>query len=225
MITLVDVHKRFIDGGGQPRWILRGVSLTFPADRDVALVGLSGSGKSTLLRMIAGLEQPTQGKIVREARVSWPVGTAIGLQNGLTGRQNVRLACRLEGYDGAELEERVRFVQEFSEAGPAFDAPLATYTRTLRSQLSFALSIAFDYDVYLVDERMASGEGSFRRKSRDEMRRRTQDARLIMVTDAEGAAAALCDAAVLLHDGQAQWFDAPREAFRAMRAHRRSAAA
>ena len=72
MITLNDVHKRYWTSRGEPHWVLRGISLTFPADRNTAIIGRNGAGKSTLLRLMAGLDMPTLGTVECTARVSWP---------------------------------------------------------------------------------------------------------------------------------------------------------
>ena len=214
MITLADVHLRFWTKKRQPNWVFRGVSVTFPPRRNVAVIGAPGAGKSTLLRLISGIERPTRGEVRRERRVSWPVGMAAGMQPTLSGRQNTRFICRVEGCDEAELEQRVASVHEFSELGEAFDEPLASYSRSMRAQLSFSLSVAFDFDVYLVDQRVGAGGGEFKAKSRDAMQFLAERADLIVAAQNERAVESLCDAAVWLHEGKAYWFDSVEQAFR-----------
>ena len=169
MITVDDVHKRYWKRGGEPHWVLRGVSVTFPSDRNVAVIGRNGAGKSTLLRLIAGTDMPTRGAIRVESRVSWPIGLTRGLQQNLTGRQNARFICRIHGFE-EELENRIEFVHSFSELGDSFDEPVRTYSSGMRGRLNFALSLAFDFDTYLVDEVMGAGDARFKAKAQKAMK-------------------------------------------------------
>jgi capsular polysaccharide transport system ATP-binding protein len=219
MIRLAEVHKRYWTKSREPNWVLRGVTLELPPKRNVAVIGAPGCGKSTLLRLIAGMDHPTRGEVRRERRASWPIGLTIGLQRTLTGRQNTRFICRVEGFDGAELEERVRYVHEFSELGRAFDEPIAQYSTTMRAYLSFALSVAFEFDVYLLDQRMAVGHGAFKTKSTDTIALLAQRADLIVATTNERVLAKMCNAAVWLHEGRAHWFESVDEALREHRRH------
>jgi len=213
MIGLSDVHKRYWTRHGEPHWVLRGVSLTFPSDRNVGVIGVNGAGKSTLLRLIAGIDMPTRGEIRVESRVSWPIGLTRGLQQTLTGRQNARFICRIHGFED-DLQDRLEFVQSFSELGAAFDEPVRTYSTGMRARLNFSLSLAFDFDMYLVDEVMAVGDTAFKTKSREAMRSLASRASMIIVSHSEVLIKSFCDSAVLLHEGRAHWFDSVKDAVR-----------
>jgi len=221
MIALHDVHKRFRTGRGEAIWALRGVTVTFPSKRNVAVIGANGSGKSTLLRLIAGIDQPTIGQIHCEPRVSWPIGLTGGLQGMLTGRQNARFVCRVQGFDETAVEERLKFVHTFSELGEAFEQPVSSYSKGMRGRLSFALSVAFDFDVYLVDERIGAGGGTeaFKEKTQNTMKYLAKNADLIVVSHAERIVKSFCQAAVWLHQGRAHWFDSVDDAWQE---HRKS---
>src|SRR5690242_8985482 len=106
MIHLIDVTKRYSTWAGD-RIVLFPTTLTIPTDCGVAVLGRNGAGKSTLLRMIAGVEMPDQGRIVRTVSVSWPIGYGGGISGAMTGRQNVRFIARI---NGADEDEVVRFV-------------------------------------------------------------------------------------------------------------------
>jgi capsular polysaccharide transport system ATP-binding protein len=215
MISLVDVHKRYLTTDRQSIWPLRGVTLDIPAKRNVAVIGASGSGRSTLLRLIAGIDLPTRGEVRCDRRVSWPIGSAAGLHGNLTGRQNARFVCRVEGYSEDEIDERLRFIQVFSELGEAFDRPISVYSATQRRQLSFSLSVAFEFDVYLIDGRTGgTGENLFREKSKNALKFLADTADLIVVARNERSAKAFCDAAIVLRDGQAYWFESVHDAWK-----------
>lgn len=216
MIVLEDVYKRYDTQGGHRRWVLQGVSFEIPPQVNVGLIGRNGAGKSTLLRLIGGVDQPTRGTIRRSCRVSWPMGFGGGLQGSLTGRQNAKFVCRIHGQED-ELEERLQYVLDFSELGVAFDEPVKTYSSGMKSRLQFALSLAFDFDVYISDEVTATGDAAFRKKALKAFRRISDHAGLIMVSHGEGTLREFCTAGIWLHEGRAHWFDDIRDALRCYR--------
>ena len=206
MIVVQGVHKRYQTDHGPGKWVLQGVSFTLPPKVNVGLVGRNGAGKSTLLRLIGGVDQPTHGTIDRQCRVSWPMGFGGGLQGSLTGRQNAKFVCRIHGRDD-ELADRLAFIRDFSELKDAFDEPVKTYSSGMRSRLQFALSLAFDFDVYISDEVTAAGDAAFRNKAAAAFKRLANHAGLIMVSHGEGTLKQFCSAGIWLHEGKAYWFD------------------
>jgi capsular polysaccharide transport system ATP-binding protein len=221
MITLTDVHKRYWTPHGLSPWILRGISLEFPPDRSVGIIGRNGAGKSTLMRLIAGSDTPDRGKVERRCRASWPLGLTSTMQRDLTGRQNARFTCRIHGFE-SDIEDRLEFIHKFSELGAAFDEPINTYSSGMRGRLSFSLSFAFDFDVYLIDEGMSAGDYSFTHKATKAFKDRAARSRLIMVSHSESTIRSLCQAVVWVHEGRALWFDSVTEA---IKSYRRSFAA
>ncbi len=206
MIIVTDVHKRYHTPHGPGRWVLQGVNLTIPRQVNVGLIGANGEGKSTLLRIIGGVDQATRGQVKRLCRVSWPMGFGAGLQGSLTGRQNTKFVCRIHGQE-SDIPERISFVQDFAELAEAFDDPVKTYSSGMKSRLQFALSIAFDFDVYISDEVTAAGDARFRQKAATAFKKLSDHAGLIMVSHGEGTLRQFCQAGIWLHKGQAHWFD------------------
>jgi capsular polysaccharide transport system ATP-binding protein len=214
MIFIEDVHKRYQTDHGPGKWVLQGVSLTIPPKTNVGLIGMNGSGKSTLLRVISGVDHPTKGRVERKCRVSWPMGFGGGLQGSLTGRQNAKFVCRVHGHEN-ELAERIACIQDFSELDSAFDEPVKTYSSGMRSRLQFALSLAFDFDVYISDEVTAAGDASFRKKAADAFKNLADRAGLIMVSHGEGTLKQFCQAGIWIDQGKACWFDKIDDALKA----------
>jgi capsular polysaccharide transport system ATP-binding protein len=216
VIVLSDVHKRYWTRQGEPHWVLRGISLSFSPERNVGIIGVNGAGKSTLLRIIGGLDMPTRGEVRSSSRVSWPVAFSGAMQRQMTGRQNARFVCRVHGFED-EIEERIKFVHEFSELGAAFDEPMWTYSSGMRGRLNFSLSLAFEFDIYLVDEVMAVGDAGFRVKSQKAMRALAKKAGMIIVAHSESTIRQFCEAAVWLRDGKTHWYDSVNKALREYR--------
>jgi capsular polysaccharide transport system ATP-binding protein len=212
MIFIEDVHKRYMTEHGAGRWILRGITMSIPPKRSVALIGQNGAGKSTLLRIIGGIDFATRGRVERRCRVSWPMGGG-GLEGTLTGRQNAKFVCRVHGHQD-ELKDRLAFIQSFAELGDSFDEPVETYSSGMRSRLQFALSLAFDFEVFISDEITAAGDAKFRKKAADAFRSMVDQASVIMVSHDESTLRQFCQSGILIRDGLAYWFDDLDEALK-----------
>ncbi|MCL4136411.1 UNVERIFIED_CONTAM: hypothetical protein GTU68_007757, partial [Idotea baltica] len=161
MIELRGLNKSYRLRGHE-KVIARDISFTFPKNETVGLLGGNGAGKSTMLRMIAGSVSPDSGEIIPHGSVSWPVGFAGSFHGDLTGAQNVKFVARIYGVD---TDEMCAFAREFSELGAHFELPVGTYSSGMKSRLAFAMSMAVQFDTYLIDEITAVGDGSFKSKS------------------------------------------------------------
>jgi capsular polysaccharide transport system ATP-binding protein len=212
MIVIEDLHKRYKTEHGPGKWVLRGITLTIPRNVNVGLIGANGAGKSTLLRIIGGIDHPNKGRVERRGKLSWPMGQG-GLEPTLTGRQNAKFVCRVHGHQ-EDLADRLSFVRDFSELGEAFDEPVNTYSSGMRARLQFALSLAFDFDIFISDEVTSAGDAAFRKKAAAAFKAMTGRAGLIMTAHDEGALKQFCQAAIFLYEGRAHWFDDIGEAFK-----------
>jgi capsular polysaccharide transport system ATP-binding protein len=212
MIEIKNVYKRYQGNhGGKNPWILKDISLNIPIGVNVALIGENGAGKSTLLRLISGMDYPDRGQIIRNCRVSWPVGLSGGFQGSMTGRQNVKFVARTQGHNN-EINKIINFVECFADIGDAFDRPIKTYSSGMKSRLSFGLSLAFDFDIYISDEATSVGDKSFKEKAKKLFKEKVKKASIIMVSHSEGTLKEFCDSAILLVDGNAKWYDEINEA-------------
>jgi capsular polysaccharide transport system ATP-binding protein len=213
MIVFENVYKHYNQPRNEPNWVLEQLTFTIPFGLSVGIIGSHNSGKSTLIRLIGGIEKPSYGQIQRQGRVSWPIGAASGLHNSLSGRQNAQFIGRLNGYE-EQLHERLAYIQDFSGLGLAFDEPLKNYSPNMRSRLQFSLSIAFDFDVYISDEIMPTGDQHFKNKVMTAFKQRAQQAGFIIVSHVEATLKNLCSAGIWLHQGRAYWFDEVSEALK-----------
>ena len=214
MILVQDVHKRYQTDHGPGRWVLKGVNVTIPRNLSVGLIGANGTGKSTLLRIIGGVDQPNKGRVERQCRVSWPMGFGGGLQGSLTGRQNAKFVCRIHGHE-ADIPDRLAYIQDFAEIGEAFDQPVKTYSSGMKSRLQFALSLAFDFDVYISDEITSTGDTAFKKKAAAAFKNLSDHASIIMVSHGESTLREFCAAGIWIHDGEAHWFEQIDDALKA----------
>ncbi len=203
MIRLERVSKRF-RRDGVTRHILRDVSFALPAGRNIALLGRNGAGKSTLMRLIAGTLRPDAGRVRRDGLVSWPMGFSGAFHPALTGQQNTRFVARIYGRDSELLEAQVL---GFAELGAFYRLPVATYSSGMKARLAFALSIAVDFDLYLVDEVIGVGDTAFRRKCAEAFRARVDRARVMMISHNPATLREFCSAGLVIEDGRLTYFD------------------
>lgn len=205
MIEISHLYKRY-HGHHAGDWVLRDINLVIPDGVSVGLVGRNGAGKSTLLRLIGGMDRPDKGTVVRNRRVSWPIGLSGGFKGAMTGRQNVKFVARIHGVK-KDLSKLIQEVEDFAEIGDSFDEPVKTYSSGMKSRLSFGLSLAFNFDVYLSDEATAVGDRAFKKKAQQAFKDRVSKSSLIMVSHSEGILKEMCQAGIYLKQGEAFWYD------------------
>ena len=184
--------------------ILDHVSTVFESGWSYALLGVNGAGKSTSLRLIAGIELPNEGKVRRSTRISWPLGFATGLHPLMTGRENVKFVARAYGED---VRRVIRFVEDFSEIGDYMDAPVRTYSSGMMARLAFGLSMAIEFECYLIDEITAVGDARFQARCQTAFNQRRKNADLIVVSHSMSTIKDYCDRGMVLVDGQMLVFD------------------
>ena len=203
MIRLIGVSKSFFRAGVET-CVADDLNLLFPPGKVVGLLGRNGAGKSSLLQMMAGTLRPTKGEVRVEGHVSWPVGFSGGFHGDLTGLQNTRFVARIYGVDSDQL---VSFVEGYSELGHQFRTPVRSYSQGMRARLGFALSMGIAFDTYLIDEITAVGDAAFREKCEAALAERLAGRSAVVVSHSLGFLKRVCDAAVVMEDGQAAWFD------------------
>lgn len=199
MILCHNIDKSYKHGGGHKK-VLNNVNLTVQPGERVALLGRNGAGKSTLIKLIAGVEMPTSGKVIRKMSVSWPLGFGGGFQGSLTGYDNARFIARIYQHEYLQMRE---FVEEFSELGSQLKMPVKTYSSGMRARLAFALSLAIEFDCYLIDEVILVGDQNFQRKCRHELFEKRSDRAMVLASHSTELVRELCNRAVIIHNGHA----------------------
>jgi capsular polysaccharide transport system ATP-binding protein len=210
MIKVSNLTKSF-RYQGKKTTIFRDLNFTINTGESIAILGANGAGKSTLLRILGGIDLPDSGKIETDASISWPVGLVGGFQGSLTGRENVTFVSRIYA-DKRDIPDKIRYVEEFAELGVYFDRPFKTYSSGMRSRVTFGLSMAFNFDVYLIDEITAAGDQRFREKSKRILVDRRQHADFLMVDHNLWGLQLHCDRAFILDGGKIEEFSSVEEA-------------
>ena len=218
MIELKNLTKSYITPKGK-HYVFKNLNAVLPENKSVALLGKNGAGKSTLLRVIGGIDYADIGEVITNKSISWPVALSGGFQGSLTARQNVRFVARLYVSNEDEVEQVVQFVEEFAEIGKYFDMPIKSYSSGMRSRIGFGMSMAFNFDYYLLDEVAAVGDASFRKKSQALLDELKEKSNIIMVSHDLEDLTRNCDVAFLVRDGQAEYFDDIKEAIGVYKAY------
>ena len=198
MLSVEHVSKVYSTRHGRHR-VLNDVSFTLKPGRNLGIIGRNGAGKSTMIRLISGAESPTSGRIVRGMRVSWPLAFGGAFQGHLTGLDNLKFVCRIYGVDYKPL---VPVVEEFTELGLFFREPVSHYSHGMLTRLAFALSMAIEFDCFLIDEAMVVGDKRFHDRCHYELFHKRKDRAYILVSHDAKAIRQYCENAVVLHDGR-----------------------
>lgn len=203
MITVHDIHKVYPTRSGD-HVVLDGINLSIQPGEKVGILGRNGAGKSTLIRILSGIELPTSGFIRRNMTLSWPLAFAGGFQGSLTGLDNLKFVCRVYGVD---YQDKIEYVQDFAELGKFFREPLKTYSSGMRARLAFAISMAVDFDCFLIDEVIAVGDSRFHEKCKIELFEKRKDRAFVMVSHHANNIREHCHRIGVLHEGQMKMFD------------------
>jgi capsular polysaccharide transport system ATP-binding protein len=209
MIQLENITKTYSTRQG-PHIVLDGVNLQVGKGVKVGIMGRNGSGKSTLIRLISGAELPTSGRVRRGISVSWPLAFSGAFQGSLTGLDNLRFVCRIYGVN---YESVVPFVEDFTELGMYLREPVLHYSGGMRARLAFALSMAIEFDCFLIDEIIVVGDSRFHEKCRIELFEKRKDRALILVSHNVSMIKAHCESASVLHDGKLHSFGRVDDAY------------
>jgi len=203
MIICRNLCKAYKHGSNRKQ-VLHNVNLTVEPGQRVALLGRNGAGKSTLIKLIGGVEMPTSGRIERHMSVSWPLGFAGGFHGSITGYDNARFISRIYQRDYCDIRD---FVEEFTELGQQLKMPVKTYSSGMRARLAFALSLAIEFDCYLIDEIILVGDQSFHRKCHYELFEKRHDRTMILASHSTDLIRELCNKAVVVDKGHATFHE------------------
>jgi capsular polysaccharide transport system ATP-binding protein len=209
MIVLDNVVKRYKSRTGS-HTVLNGVNLVVRPGERIGILGKNGAGKSTLIRIVSGQEYPDSGTVRRGMSVSWPLAFSGGFQGSLTGLDNLRFISRIYGVDHHEIRG---FVEDFAELGKYFREPVKNYSSGMQARLAFALSLAIEFDCYLIDEIIAVGDARFHEKCMHELFDKRKSRAFFIVSHDPNFIRSYCTGAAVLDEGVLKTFGGVSEAF------------
>lgn len=197
MLSVEHVSKMYETRRG-PYKVFDDISFTLQRGRNIGILGRNGAGKSTMIRLISGAERPSTGRIRRGMRVSWPLAFSGAFAPNMTGLDNLKFVCRVYGINYKPL---VPFIEEFTELGMFLREPVLHYSHGMMTRLAFALSMAIEFDCFLIDEAMVVGDARFHDRCHYELFQKRKDRAFILVSHDANTIKAYCENAVVLHEG------------------------
>lgn len=206
-LVVESLAKRYEGAGG--RTLFSNLNFEMGWGERMAVLGRNGQGKSTLIKMLGGVLAPSSGRIDWAMKSSWPIGFGGGFQGSLSGIDNIRFITRVYGKSYAEVFERV---EDFAELGSALTRPVKHYSSGMRARLAFGLSLAIDFDCYLIDELVAVGDARFQAKCAEELFGQRRDRAFLIASHDMNLIANVCERALIVEGGQAKMFDDVHEA-------------
>jgi capsular polysaccharide transport system ATP-binding protein len=209
MLEFENVSKSYWTGS-QRKVNLEKVSFRVDVGRSLGILAPNGTGKTTLINMMAGLEKPDEGDIRRHCRISFPLGFMGGVVGRHSAMENSRYIARIYGLDPDYVEAYCRWL---CGLGEYFDQPLGTYSSGMRARFSFALMLALDFDMYLIDEGMPSStDVEFNRKAGEILKDRLRTTTVVIVSHSPKVLEQYASSAAVLMGGQLYMFDTLEEA-------------
>jgi capsular polysaccharide transport system ATP-binding protein len=208
VIRLENVSKHYETRNGT-RTVLTNINLQINRGEKVGIIGCNGAGKSTLVRIIGGVTLPDSGNVIRQMRLSWPIGFDSGVQGSMTGLDNVKFISSIYG---ADPEQVLAIVEDFAELGRYIYESVNTYSSGMKARLGFALSLAIDFDCMLIDESFAVGDQRFKDRGQEELLVKRKDRAMVLVSHEPGMIRDICDTVYVLVKGLLHHFNDVEEA-------------
>lgn len=191
-------------------WALSDVNFEVGKGQTVGIIGQNGSGKSTLLQIITGTMTPTTGEVKTQGRIAALLELGSGFNPEFTGRENVYLNGSLLGLTHAQIDEKFDYIAAFAEIGDHLDQPVKTYSSGMMLRLAFAVQVAVETEVLIIDEALAVGDARFQMKCFKRLEElKARGTTILFVSHATELVRSFCDYGLVLDKGKAFfWGDA-----------------
>ncbi|MDQ1899209.1 MULTISPECIES: ABC transporter ATP-binding protein [unclassified Paracoccus (in: a-proteobacteria)] len=209
MLEFDNVSKSFWTGTRR-KVILDRASFRVELGNSLGILAPNGTGKTTLINMMCGLEKPDEGTIRRSCRISFPLGFMGGVVTKHSANENARYIARIYGLDPDYVSAFTRWLTDIDEY---FDMPVGTYSAGMRQRFTFALLLALEFDIYLIDEGMPqTTDAAFNRKAGAVLYDRLKTSTVVIVSHQPATIEKFCRSAAILRDGRLYHFESLAEA-------------
>lgn len=150
-------------------WALTDINFDLFEGEILGIVGANGSGKTTLMRLMASIYYLEAGEVYGKSgqKVTAVFALGIGMQPLFTGRENIYIKGSMYGMSRQEIDDKMVFIEEFSELADQLDRPLGNYSSGMRARLAFAIALATEPNIFIIDEALAVGDSVFKAKCFD----------------------------------------------------------
>lgn len=184
-------------------WADRDITFSLERGEMLGIIGTNGAGKSTLLKAVAGIMEPTKGKVKRQGSIAALLELASGFDGDLTVRENSYLRGAMLGYTRRFMEETYDSIIDFAELKDFQDRPFKQLSSGMKSRLAFSIASLVQPDILILDEVLSVGDGAFRKKSEAKMREIIAGgATTILVSHSVRQVEELCDKVLWLDKGR-----------------------
>lgn len=194
-------------------WALKDINFEIGKGQTVGIIGQNGSGKSTLLQIIAGTMEPTLGDVMTQGKIAALLELGSGFNPDFTGRENVYLNGNLLGLTRAQIDERFDYIAAFAEVGDHLDMPVKTYSSGMMLRLAFAVQVAVQTQILIIDEALAVGDARFQAKCFRRLEElKTSGTTILFVSHSTELVRSFCDYGLVLDKGKAIYWGEARTA-------------
>ncbi len=183
-------------------WALKNISLQVQRGEILGVIGRNGSGKTTLMRILSGIFLADSGSVEIKGIVSSIFALKSGMQPNFSGRENVFLKAAMLGMSRKEIESKLDFIVSFSELESFLDTPIGMYSSGMRARLAFAVAIAVDPDIFIIDEGLAVGDAYFKQKCYDFLLSKRSKMAMVFVSNNQDKIMNLCSRIIVLENGE-----------------------
>lgn len=188
------------------------INLDLASGDSLGIVGHNGAGKSTLLRLLAGIYEPTSGKLTREGKVTSLTDIGLGISAELTGRENIIIRGVVMGLSTRETRSRMDEIIEFSELGEFIDLPVRTYSTGMSLRLAFAVSTIIQPEILVMDEWLSVGDEAFQQKAESRIQKIVDESDiLILASHSRALIEHTCNRVIWLEHGYIKMDGSPSQ--------------